>query len=249
MVGEPVLKVATYNVQHARLRSGEVDPDALADACASLDADVLGLQEVDVHVDRSHGRDLAAVVAEATGMQWVFAPAIEFGGGGYGNALLSRGSIDDVEVVALTSPRRDEPRCAIVARTLDLSVATGHLGLRGEGLEQLPLVLDALARRSTPRVLFGDLNLEPDDVRPFAAAAGLRLLDIGPTFPAHAPRRCIDHVAVDGMDVETIEVVELPVSVTRTRSQPVKPAPSERSKRAWSKSPVPRRAGSSSPSP
>ena len=211
MVGIAI-RLATYNVQHARLPSGDVDPDALAAACVSLDADVLGLQEVDVHVSRSHGRDLAAVVADATGMQSVFAPAIEIGGGGYGNVLLSRDVIDDVEVVALASPGRDEPRSAIVARTFDLSVATGHLGLRGEGLEQLPLVLDALRRRPSPRVLFGDLNLDPDDVRPLTDAAGLALLDVGPTYPAHAPRRRIDHVAVEGVRVGAVEVVELPVS-------------------------------------
>ena len=207
-----LIRVATYNVQHARLPSGDVDPDALAAACVSLDADVLGLQEVDVHVTRSHGRDLAAIVAEATGMHRVFAPAIEIGGGGYGNVLLSRDAIDDVEVVALASPRREEPRSAIIARTFDVSVATGHLGLWGEALEHLPLVLDTLAPRPSPRVLFGDLNLEPEEVRPLTDAVGLRLLDVGPTFPAHSPRRRIDHVAVDGVDVRSVEVLELPVS-------------------------------------
>ncbi|NMR20392.1 endonuclease/exonuclease/phosphatase family protein [Cellulomonas fimi] len=62
------MRLATFNILHGRsLRDGEVDLDRLAGAVRSLDADVLGLQEVDRDQQRSHGADLTALAAEAMG--------------------------------------------------------------------------------------------------------------------------------------------------------------------------------------
>jgi endonuclease/exonuclease/phosphatase family metal-dependent hydrolase len=203
-------RLATFNVKHGEGAGGVVDIGLLARACAALGADVLALQEVDRNLRRSHDADTAAVVAEACGMAHVFGPAIAIRGGEYGNALLVRGAIDDVEVVALEDP---EPRSAIVARVsvgdLALSVAATHLGLRGAGKAQLPILVARLAARPGPRVLLGDLNLGPEDV---VVPPGWSRPSGGPTFPATAPRREIDHVLLDGL-VETAAVVApLPVS-------------------------------------
>jgi endonuclease/exonuclease/phosphatase family metal-dependent hydrolase len=150
------------------------------------------------------------VVAEACGMAHVFGAAIAIRGGEYGNALLVRGSIDDVEVVPLEDP---EPRSAIVARVevgeVALSVAATHLGLRGAGKAQLPLLVEHLRRRPGPRLLLGDLNLHPEDV---VVPAGWTRPSGGPTFPATSPRREIDHVLLDGLVATAAVVVPLPVS-------------------------------------
>lgn len=213
MVGDP-LRLATFNIQHGRTPAGVVDIGLLGTSCAALNADLLALQEVDDGLRRSHDADTAATVALATGMTHVFGPAIERGGGRYGNALLVRGSIHDVEVIALPDK---EPRCGIVARVelaggTTLSVVATHLGLRGAGRDQLPVLLDALRRRPAPRLLLGDLNLHPEDVEPLAAAAGFTRVPSGPTFPAHAPHREIDHVLLDGLVDTAAVVVPLPVS-------------------------------------
>jgi endonuclease/exonuclease/phosphatase family metal-dependent hydrolase len=73
-----LIRLATFNVLHGRsLADGRVDKQRLAEACASLDADVLGLQEVDRNQARSGSVDQAALVAEATGATaWRFAPAL-----------------------------------------------------------------------------------------------------------------------------------------------------------------------------
>jgi len=205
------VRLATFNVKHGEAPGGEVDIALLARACAALEADVLALQEVDRNLRRSHDADTAAVVAEACGMAHVFGAAIAIRGGEYGNALLVRGSIDDVEVVPLEDP---EPRSAIVARVtvgdLVLSVAATHLGLRGAATGQLPILLDRLDARPGPRVLLGDLNLHPEEVDPlrrgYARPSG------GPTFPAKAPRREIDHVLLDGLEATASVVAPLPVS-------------------------------------
>jgi len=62
------VRLATFNVLHGRsLHDGLVDPDRFRAAVAALDADVVGLQEVDLHQPRSGGLDLTALAAEALG--------------------------------------------------------------------------------------------------------------------------------------------------------------------------------------
>lgn len=214
MVGRAiaVARLISFNIQHGRTRAGAVDIDALARACASFDADVLALQEVDDLVPRSGRIDVAERVAEATGMTHAFGEAMKLGRRArYGNALLVRGGLQDVEVVALPHHPEREPRCAVIGRWAEgpMSVASCHLGLRGDAPAQLRVVVAALLERPGPHALLGDLNLDPRNVM----IEGLTVLRSGPTFPAHRPRRTIDHIAVDGLDAVSITVLdEQPVS-------------------------------------
>lgn len=72
------MRVASFNVLHGRsLADGEVSTERLVSACASLDADVLALQEIDRNQARSGGVDQTAAVAERTGaVAWRFEPAL-----------------------------------------------------------------------------------------------------------------------------------------------------------------------------
>ncbi|MDQ6726372.1 MAG: endonuclease/exonuclease/phosphatase family protein [Actinomycetota bacterium] len=72
------MRLASFNVLHGRsLADGEVSTSRLAGACATLAADVLGLQEIDRGQHRSGGVDQTAAVAEATGaVAWRFEPAL-----------------------------------------------------------------------------------------------------------------------------------------------------------------------------
>lgn len=71
------MRLATFNVLHGRsLADGLVDLPRLRDAVSGLDADVLGLQEVDRGQPRSAGHDLVAEAAAAMGGEGRFAPAI-----------------------------------------------------------------------------------------------------------------------------------------------------------------------------
>jgi len=72
------VRLATYNLLHGvDGRDGTAEPRALAAAIARLDADVLGLQEVDRAQPRSGGADQTAVAAEALGAEhWRFAPTL-----------------------------------------------------------------------------------------------------------------------------------------------------------------------------
>lgn len=72
------MRLATFNVLHGRsLDDGAVERERFRAAVASLDADVLGLQEVDRGQARSGHIDLTAVAAEAMGATaHRFAPAL-----------------------------------------------------------------------------------------------------------------------------------------------------------------------------
>ncbi|GAA2484033.1 endonuclease/exonuclease/phosphatase family protein [Winogradskya humida] len=68
------MRLATFNLLHGRsLSDGNVHADRVAAAVADLDADILGLQEVDRAQPRSGHLDLTAIAADALG-----APAHRF---------------------------------------------------------------------------------------------------------------------------------------------------------------------------
>jgi endonuclease/exonuclease/phosphatase family metal-dependent hydrolase len=118
------VRVATFNILHGRsLRGGAVDLDLLRKAVRTLDADILGLQEVDCDQPRSENADLTAVAAEAMGAvshrfvaalagtpgaTWIAATGDEQPGTAtYGIALLSRYPARNWQVVRL--PRISAP--------------------------------------------------------------------------------------------------------------------------------------------
>lgn len=203
------MRVVTFNIQHG----AGGDAGALGRACAALDADVLALQEVDVRVPRSRLVDEVAVVGRATGMHSVFGQTCRVGGvGRYGNALLSRAPMDDVETVRLPRVGDAESRGAVLASIDGVTVAATHLSIhQDESAAQLAALVALVRERPQPWVLLGDLNRHPAQLD---ALAGFDVADVGaPTFPAHDPVARIDHIAVAGLRIECVEVLpQQPVS-------------------------------------
>jgi endonuclease/exonuclease/phosphatase family metal-dependent hydrolase len=231
------LRIATFNIRHGAPRASYRGlPDKLADACAGFNANVLGLQEVDVGVPRSQHADLAKVVAEACGMAYYFAKARQHAGRGqYGNAVLVRGSIHDVEVVPLAGDHRHtitigalrfkplrEPRNVIIA-TVNvgghrLSIGTGHLATDSSARPtQLSEAAARLAARPAPRVLFGDFNIPWRQAAELLQPYRVKLAEQALSRPDPVLQTGIDHVAVDGVTVEHVETRWLPVSDHRAK--------------------------------
>jgi len=217
----PVLRFATFNIRHGSDAEGRVRMRRLARACRDLEADVLGLQEVQGGRRRTWYLDQGAVVARWNRARHASGPARHRGLlKTYGNSLVVRGRIDDVAVLDLPRAEEREPRAALLAmvevRGVEVSVAVTHLQhrpkrfahLAHDAPEQLRYVLDALVERPRPRVLLGDLNLEPDATAAIFAAAGMTVAEHGPSFPARDPRRRIDYVAVDGLEVRRAWVAD-----------------------------------------
>lgn len=220
------MRIATFNIKNGLdLERGRTSNSGLREAVASLDVDVLALQEVDSRRPRSFFRNQTRMMRRAGGFN-----AHKYGKtlrqdliGAYGNGLLVRGEMTDVETFRLPGTPGHEPRGAILAtikasgRTV--SFANTHLQNRRniwdpellESPEQLRAVLAALRTRPGPRVLVGDFNLYSNIASPILEQAGFVEVKHGPTFPVDKPDRSIDYIAVDGLRAVNVEVVRLPV--------------------------------------
>lgn len=228
--GDDPVRVATFNIRHGASEDDRVRPVALARACGALHADVLGLQEVEQGRRRSWYVDQGRFVALCSRARHVAGPAIRRSRWrAYGNGLVVRGRVSEVDVLDLPRGAEREPRSAVLAqvrvRGRALSIAVTHLQHRPARLrhlphdaeEQLRFVLTALVARPRPRILLGDLNLQPVTARPILEEAGFAVAEHGPTYPAAAPRIQLDYVAVDGLQVRDA-LVAGPASVSDHRA-------------------------------
>ncbi|WP_134687011.1 endonuclease/exonuclease/phosphatase family protein [Brevibacillus migulae] len=164
---DKTLTLVTYNIRGARDDAGEADPVAIADELRMTNADIIALQEVDNGLPRSDFGDQAKIIAEKLGMNYVFAPAINFLVGTYGNALLSRYPI--LSSTSVDLPYLLEPR-SLLQVEMDLGgqkliVFTTHLGLKkSERIKQFEFLYDYLEDYTgKPVVFMGDFNTRADD--------------------------------------------------------------------------------------
>lgn len=92
------IRILSYNIHHANPPSkpNVIDVAAIAKVINEQQPDLVALQEIDVHTDRS-GKTLneAEEIARLTGMKYYFARAIDYAGGEYGVAILSRFSMEE----------------------------------------------------------------------------------------------------------------------------------------------------------
>ncbi|MEU2066844.1 endonuclease/exonuclease/phosphatase family protein [Streptomyces anulatus] len=217
--GDLPLRVATYNIHAGAGVDGVFDLDRQTAELRSLDADVIGLQEVDRHWGaRSEWRDLAGELARRLRMHVSFAPIYSLdparpGGprAEYGVAVLSRHRIVGAENHEITRLSTQDPNpvpapapgfgeVVVRLRGLPVHVYVTHLDYRPDPAVRVAQVADTrriMAEDQGPRILLGDLNAEPD--APELAPLWRELADAdpgAPTFPAQDPVKRIDFVAV-----------------------------------------------------
>ncbi|MEU5718306.1 endonuclease/exonuclease/phosphatase family protein [Streptomyces sp. NPDC020403] len=213
------LRVATYNIHAGAGMDGVFDLDRQTDQLWALDADVIGLQEVDAHWGtRSEWRDLAGELAQRLDMRVSFAPIYSLdppAPGGprreYGVALLSRYpvvSAENHEITRLSTqdqnpvpaPAPGFAEVVLRVKGLPLHVYVTHLDYRPDPSVRAAQVADTrriMGEDRGRKILLGDFNAEPD--APELAPLWRELTDAdpeAPTFPALDPVKRIDFVAV-----------------------------------------------------
>jgi len=196
------LRIASYNIHECVGSDGRRDPARIAAVLREIDADIIGLQEVDARPGETSESMQVQYLASTLGHHAVAGPTLLRAGGEYGNAILTRRPVLDVRRVDLTVYRR-EPRGALdVDLDIDgwtVRVLVTHLGLLpGERRKQVRRLLDLLGdHRSDVVVLCGDIN------EWFAVGRPLRWLHarLGrtatvPTFPSAFPVFALDRIWV-----------------------------------------------------
>lgn len=201
------IRIATYNVHGCVGTDRKHDPARVSRVIAEIDADVIAIQEFSYPSDVALETRAPVVLSELDDYECALGPTLarkmRYGPREthrYGNLLLTRHPIREVERIDLSVDRR-EPRGAL-AVTIDvdgteLHVLATHLGLRvGERRFQIGKLLAHLdQRRAEFCAILGDFN----DWLPGRTVA--RVLDerYGPvprarSFPARWPLVALDRI-------------------------------------------------------
>jgi endonuclease/exonuclease/phosphatase family metal-dependent hydrolase len=210
------LRVATYNVHGCVGIDGQRSEGRIAEVIASMSADIVGLQELDLGRARSAHADQAALIARQLGWKYHFHPAMRSGDEQYGNAIVSRFPIAlkcAAEMPGAAPWYCREQRSAIwmLAET-DLGpvhIINSHFGLgyRERSLQAKLLVGPAWlgsVPRDEPAILLGDLNSVRTSRAYQLIEAHLRDVRtlVRParafrTFPTRFPSLAVDHIFVN----------------------------------------------------
>ena len=208
------LRVVSYNIKHGQGNDKAVDLERTANVIRAHRPDIVGLQEVDDRTERSGKLPQAERLGRSLGMHHAFGRFMDYQGGAYGMAILTRQPIVATHPVPL--PEGNEPRIALA---VEIRLAGGRPGLRqgfgGQALtivnvhfdwvsddgfrfaqaETLTKYLDEL---KTPYILLGDFNDLPESrtLALFRARAGEAPKPEADrfTFSATAPAREIDYI-------------------------------------------------------
>ena len=162
------IRVLCYNIHHGVGVDGKLDLKRIAKVIKDASPDIVSLQEVDNGTKRTKGVDQAKELADLTGMKFTYGASMDFQGGEYGNAVLTRFDISGKKVVPLPG----EPRSALFATLKlpenqytvnELLFIAAHLDLsakaRLRSVELIEAQFDAMPDQVA--ILAGDLNATP----------------------------------------------------------------------------------------
>jgi endonuclease/exonuclease/phosphatase family metal-dependent hydrolase len=228
------LRVVNYNIHTGIGSDGRLDLDRTIETLRGFDADVIGLEEVDVHwAARSDWRDQAHEIARGLDMEVFFAPIYRLDPPAEGEPMREYGlavltdlpvlSTEDHLLTRLSTQSSDPvpepapgfPEVVVNARGAIVHVYATHLDYRADPsvramqVDDTLQILDEDGERAQ-QVLVGDFNAPPD--APELAPLWTELIDswdvagqgAGLTYPAVDPVKRIDYVT-HSPNVETVD--------------------------------------------
>ncbi len=173
------ITIATYNIRHGH--DVNFDWKRIAEIVRQSRADIVGFQEIDMYTHRIAGRDTVTGLAEAMGFLYAFfVPAMDFDGGQYGTAILSRFPITAFEKYPLNAGKYEPRAFGSVRISLgdgrELCFLNTHLSYESHEQQEIQFAelaefMDKQIPEEMPAVLTGDFNTQD-----FAAFAPLRSL-------------------------------------------------------------------------
>jgi len=200
----------TYNIHVGFGMDKKLDLRRISEVILRDSPDLVALQEVDRGVRRTNGLDEIAELARLTRMDYAFAPNLDFQGGKYGVAVLSRYPILAIDHRRYANKRESERRGFIrvemMVKGRKINFVTTHLDYQfADGrLFETEQLLKALESVEGPLIVTGDFNDEPT-----GASYKLMLSNFtdawsdamsgaggGLTYPADKPVKRIDYVFV-----------------------------------------------------
>lgn len=212
------LTVLTYNIHHGAPESGPINLDDIADVIKRSGAEVVALQEVDVNTKRSGNVDQAKKLAELLDMDYYFSRSINFDGGEYGNAILSKYPLTDKRKFDLPMPLR-EPRSVGLAtvtlpdgKTFEFGATHFEAGadFSHARLAQSRFLNELSKTLEKPLIIGGDYNAVPNSAEMVELKKGFNFSCVGScpfTFPVRNPNRAIDFVIYNGLARQTFSLV------------------------------------------
>ena len=208
--GQPI-RVLCYNIHYGQGTDGNYDIDRLAKVIQQTKPDLVALQEVDVGVKRSGRVHEAQRLADLTGMSVRYGPTQHYEGGLFGNAVLTRFDILDVQIHPLpytesTAEKTTYPRGAIAVTVRNpegqtIRFVSTHFqhNVPADRADEAHAINRLFAKPddTTPTILAGDMNATPDS-EPVSILIEhwTNATDTPPaaTAPATNPKSRIDYV-------------------------------------------------------
>lgn len=224
------LRILSYNIHHGEGTDGRLDLARTARVIAAKKPDLVALQEVDRGTRRTGGVDQTAELARLTGLHGAFGKAIDYQGGEYGLAVLSRAPILKTKIHRLPGVPNREQRIALEAVVKldgrEVSFVTTHLHHQSEKdrLAQAGRLNEVFASPPRPVILAGDLNALPDSPPLEALRTGWTVLTDGPslvTFPSSGPSRQIDYILAKAGDAPRVVRQEVVGEAVASDHRPV----------------------------
>lgn len=227
------ITVITYNIHHGEGLDGKLRLQRVTDIIHALNADIVGLQEVDNHwSERSEFIDEAAVLASKLNMHRAYAANVDMGPlrpgqaqRQYGTAILSKHPILKSHNTLLPNLEGSEQRglleAVINVRGTPVHFCNTHLQQDSanqtsgqvQRTAQAKMIVDIMGQTEGSIVLTGDFNAEPGS--PELAPLYDRFNNVwektgegpGYTHPSSNPRARIDHIFVShGLYVSSASV-------------------------------------------
>src|SRR5207344_3329930 len=161
--------------------------------------------------------DEAKAIADACGMYFCFGKAMNFAGGGYGVAILSRYPISDPKTMLL--PKNADPKTEqMVLLTARLTIgankyirfACTHLDVVNVSnrVMQVNEIIKTSANDSLPFIIGGDFNDTPNNnpINLLDKTFQLSFTKFSPKGPKDIPKSTIDFVGFDRRSAKKIKI-------------------------------------------